>query len=331
MILKTLKLIFKVLLVFLTVFIVWLFIPRAWSAVNPEKPPLGYHFMAPVRVALLTGLEKFVNTSPEVPDNIEAFTDIEYSKAGGKSLQLDIYRPKGFSEALPLLVFIHGGGWQGGKRSDYLVYLVHFAQKGYATATISYRLVADGPYPACAGDVRDAVDWIFQNGEKFGYDVNRIALIGGSAGGHLAMLGAYGWDSGSHSDDTSMVSPQVKKVKAVVDLYGPSDLTTEYARTHPLVTALIGRSWDDSPMLYREASPISYLSSDDPPTLIFHGTSDRLVPVSQSDDLKTKLDSLGVPCEYYRLPLWPHSMDMAERVNIFCRNRMEAFFSKYLL
>ncbi len=328
---KTLKFILKVLLVFLAAFIVWILIPRTWSALNPQKPPLGYHFMVPLRVALLTGLEKIVNTSPEVPDNIEAFTDLEYGKAGGKSLQLDIYRPKDSSEALPLLVFIHGGGWQGGKRSDYLVYLIHFARKGYATATISYRLVDDDPYPACAVDVKDAVGWLFSNGEQYGYDSNRIALIGGSAGGHLAMLGAYGWDNGSNSNDTSMTSLPVKKVKAVVDLYGPSDLTTEYARKHPLVTALIARSWDDSPMLYREASPISYLSSDDPPTLIFHGTSDMLVPVIQSDDLKARLDSLGVPCEYYRLPLWPHSMDMDERVNIFCRDRMEEFFRKYLL
>ena len=71
---------------------------------------------------------------------------------------------------LPLLVFIHGGGWEGGKRSDYLMYLIHFAQNGYVTTTISYRLIADAPYPACAEDVRDAVKWFGVNGDKYGYD-----------------------------------------------------------------------------------------------------------------------------------------------------------------
>jgi dipeptidyl aminopeptidase/acylaminoacyl peptidase len=113
-------------------------------------------------------------------------------------------------------------------------------------------------------------------------------------------------------------------------LYGPVDLTTGYARNHPLVTAFIPGSWEDSPELYREASPVFYLGKDDPPTLIFHGTSDRLVPVSQSDNLKNKLDSLGVPCEYRRLPLWPHTMDIVKRVNEYCRKEMENFFERYL-
>ena len=327
---KILKSILKVLLALLAFFIVLVLIPRTWSALNPAKPPMGYNFMTPVRIALLTGLEKLVNTSPEVPDNIEAITDIEYSNAGGKSLMLDIYRPKDSPEALPLLVFIHGGGWEGGKRSDYLMYLIHFAQNGYVTTTISYRLIADAPYPACAEDVRDAVRWLSVNGDKYGYDPQRIALIGGSAGGHLALLGAYGWDNANPGKDTIEKSVPGNRIKAVVDLYGPADLTTEYARNHPLVTAFIASSWEDSPELYREASPVYHLGKDDPPTLIFHGTSDRLVPVSQSDNLKASLDSLGVPCVYYKLPLWPHTMDIVKRVNDFCKLKMEEFFREYL-
>jgi len=82
--------------------------------------------------------------------------------------------------------------------------------------------------------------------------------------------------------------------------------------------------------LYAEASPVNYLDKNDPPTLILHGTSDRLVPIGQSDNLKEKLDSLGIPCEYYRLPLWPHTMDVVKRVNDFCQARMNEFFRKYL-
>jgi dipeptidyl aminopeptidase/acylaminoacyl peptidase len=97
-----------------------------------------------------------------------------------------------------------------------------------------------------------------------------------------------------------------------------------------LVTSFIARSFAEAPELYREASPIQYLDKNDPPTMIIHGTSDELVPISQSDMLKSKLDSLGVPCDYYRLPLWPHTMDIVKRVNDFSQLKMNDFFEKYL-
>ncbi|NSW95885.1 MAG: alpha/beta hydrolase, partial [Bacteroidales bacterium] len=297
-----------------------LLLPRSWSALNPEKPPVGYHFMAPAYLALATGLEKLVDTSPDIPPDVEEIKNVEYKNINGKSLQIDFYRPKDITERLPLLVFFHGGAWKSGIREDYLVYLVHFAQRGFVTATVSYRLLNDGLYPACIEDITDAVSWFFANGEKYGYDPGRIALIGGSAGAHLAMLAGYGWKKSSEGRiDSVVLSP---KIKVVVDIYGPADLTTPYARAHELVTDFLGCSYEDNPSLFREASPVNYLDSDDPPTLILHGTSDRLVPISQSDDLKSRLDSLGVPCKYYRIPLWPHTMDIVERVNHFCREKM---------
>lgn len=323
---RTLKFLLRGFFIVSTIGIIGIAIPRIWSALYPEKPPVGYHFMPPAYVALWLGLEQLVNTEPHIPLEIEEIKNIEYKNIDGKSLQLDIYRPMNLTDTVPLLVFIHGGAWKGGKRSDYLVYLVDFAKRGYVTATVSYRLLADSVWPACAEDIRDALKWFFENGNNYGYDSDRIALVGGSAGGHLAMLGGYGWGKTEGRGDTI----KDHRVKAVVDIYGPADLTTEYARNHSLVTALIARSYDESPEFYREASPVSYLDKNDPPTLILHGTSDRLVPVSQSDDLKRRLDSLGVPCEYHRLPLWPHTMDVVERVNVFCQQEMEEFFSEYL-
>jgi acetyl esterase/lipase len=325
MIRKTFKYILFVLLALFIIGTVAVVTPRIWSALHPEKPPVGYHFMAPAYLALWLGLEKLVNTSPEIPPDIEELKNIEYKNINGKSLQLDLYKPADFKDPAPLLVFIHGGAWKSGKRSDYLVYLVDFAKRGYVTATVSYRFLADSTYPACAEDIRDAVEWFCSNGEKYGYDPDRIALIGGSASGHLAMLGGYGWGKTIEGADSSS-----HKIKVVVDIYGPADLTTEYARNHPLITALIGKTYEDSPGLYLEASPVNYLDKNDPPTLILHGTSDGLVPISQSDNLKSVLDSLGVPCIYYRLPLWPHTMDIVQRVNDFCQLKMIEFFKRYL-
>lgn len=304
--------------------------PRIWSALNPDKPPVGYHFILPGYIALGLGLEKVIDTNPPVPADIEEIKDIEYKNINGKSLQLDIYRPKNIVKPAPLLVFIHGGSWSHGKRSDYLVYLLAFAKKGYMTATVSYRLLKDGPYPACVEDITDAVQWFFRNGEKYGYDPDRIALIGGSAGAHLALLAAYEWKKPGISADTAKVPLAPHRIKAVVDIYGPIDLTTEYAKNQRLVINLIGHPYSETPQLYKEASPIQYLDKNDPPTMILHGTSDNLVPYSQSDLLKAKLDSLGVPSVYYKVPLWPHAMDVVQRVNDFSQRKMNDFFEKYV-
>jgi acetyl esterase/lipase len=323
---KIIKRILLYIMVVLAIIFFLLSIPRVWSALNPEKPPLGYYFVAPVYLATWTGIEKFVNLAPEIPPDIKEIKNIEYKNINGKSLQLDIYVPDKIKKPAPLLVFIHGGGWRSGKRSDYLVYLLDFARRGYITATVSYRLLADSCYPACVEDISDAVDWFIGNGATYGYDPDRIALIGGSAGAHLALLTAYGWKyPGTGNDSISH-----HRIKTVVDIYGPYDLTTEYSRNHPLVTSFLAHGFDEDPGLYRDASPKQYLGPGDPPTMILHGTSDLLVPVSQSDSLATKLESLGIPYIYYRVPGWPHVMDAVKRVNVFSQQKMNAFFDQYL-
>jgi len=322
---KILKRFLVVLFIFFIVFCLLMATPRLISFINPENPPIGYHFEALDLLAVGLGLESVVNRTPEVPSSIEVIKDIGYKNVNGKSLQLDIYIPRDIVKPAPLLVFIHGGGWKGGKRQDYLVYLVDFARKGYITATVSYRFGRDSLYPACVGDITDAVQWFNKHAHVYGYDSDRIALIGGSAGGHLSMLAAYGWKNPHPETDSAK-----HRIKAVVDIYGPVDFTTEYARTNPLVTNFIGHSFKEAPQLYKEASPLQYLDKDDPPTLILHGTSDMLLPISQSDTLKAHLEELGVPVVYYRLPLWPHAMDIDKRVNDFCQLKMNEFFDRYL-
>ncbi len=327
---KTIK---RILILLLALFLltgIYICIPGIWSSLNPGKPPLGYYSIIPTYLAIWTGLEKMAVRNPEIPGSVKEIKNVEYKNADGKSLQIDFFIPENQNKPLPLLLFIHGGGWKGGKRSDYLVYLIAFAKKGYATATVSYRLVKDAPYPACAEDITDAIRWLSENGDVYGIDPDRIALIGGSAGAHLALLGAYGWNKPGKGNDANAFTGPCNSIKAVVDIYGPADLTTKYARNHPLVKNFMARSWEEAPELYRQASPITYLDKSDPPTLILHGTSDRLVPVSQSDNLKTKLDSLGIPSTYHRLPGWPHAMDQSKRVNDYCQSAIHDFLIQHL-
>ena len=309
----------KGMLFVLALFVVLMLLPRTIGLLFPEKVPIGYHFEALDYLAIGVGLESLIDREPEVPVNIESFKDIEYKNANGKSLQLDIYRQKELNEKAPLLVFIHGGGWRSGKRQDYLIYLLDYAEKGFVTATVSYRLKKDSVYPAAIEDVLDAVDFLYKNEETYGYDTSRVALVGGSAGAHLAMLAGYGWEN-----------PPRHKVKAVVDIYGPVDLTTPYGQTQFMVTDFIGHSYSEKPELYWEASPARYLKEDLPPTLILQGTSDNLLPPSQSDTLHVRLNRLGVSNVYHRLPLWPHAMDIAVRPNVYMQQKMDAFFETYL-
>ena len=123
-------------------------------------------------------------------------------------------------------------------------------------------------------------------------------------------------------------------VQCVVNLYGPCDLTTDFVRQNEyanrVVKKFLGPSIDDDLMLYQQASPITHLDANDPPTLILHGTIDDVVPIDQGDALAEKLDQLEVPYLYDRLPGWPHAMDLAQPVNDRCVWLMERFFAAYL-
>lgn len=332
---KILKRVLKPLFIIVVSLLVLMLIPRGWSVLNPKKAPLGYYFKIPTILAVYSGLESLIDRTLPVPDGVQEFKNIEYKNINGKSLQLDLYKPAQMTETAPLLVFIHGGGWKSGQRADYLVYLTHFAKLGYVTATLSYRLIGDAPYPACAEDITDAVGWLFDHAADYNYDPDRIALIGGSAGSHLAMLAGYGWKKpAANPDNLKLDSTAIQKVnhkiKAVVEIYGPVNLTTEYARNHPTVTGLMSRPYSEIPELYRQASPITYVDKNSPPTLILQGTADELIPMSQAEALRDKLDSLGVPCVYKPLQGWPHTMDMVKRVNDYFKVTLNDFFEEYL-
>jgi acetyl esterase/lipase len=278
------------------------------------KPPRGFLNETLLKASYAAGLLDLIDTEPAVPEELQVIEGIEYKAVGDISLKLDIYKLKNLKEKAPVIIFIHGGSWSKGKRSDYRRYLIDYALKGYVTATVSYRLVKVAKYPAAVEDVKSAISWITDNGGEYGIDTCRIALLGGSAGGHLAMMAGY-------SDNN---------VQAIVNFYGPTDLTTPYARERRETFNFLGKTYQEAPELFMEASPRKYISSDDPPTLIFHGTIDSLVPVSQSDSLDSWLEQVGVVHEYHRLKGWPHTMDMSKKVNEYCQYYIDSFLKKNL-
>lgn len=266
------------------------------------------------------------------PDDVTVNRGVEYGTGGGRPLQLDLYSPKKKKpdNAAPALIFIHGGAWKSGRRSDYHFYGVKFAQRGFVVATISYRLLREAPFPAAVQDAKCAVRWMRANAASLGVDPDRIAVAGGSAGGHLSMMVGYSSDVAKLEGEGGNAGVS-SRVQAVVNLYGPADLTTPFGVESPLVKNFLGgRTFAESPDTYRLASPMTHLSKGDPPTLIFHGTIDDTVPVAQADLLTARLKELGIPFRYDRLDGWPHALDLAQIVNERTRKTMLAFLAQHL-
>ncbi|MCP5061845.1 MAG: alpha/beta hydrolase [Ignavibacteriae bacterium] len=313
---------------FLTIILIIIIPTILFSQEELLEKPDGYFSTTTLKIAYFFGTLDLIEKDFPIPNDVKEYKDIVYTTIDSTELKLDIYHSKNITDSAPLLIFIHGGGWKKGDKHDYLRYLVDFARKGYITATVQYRFVDKVKYPAQILDIKAAIKWLKNNNEEYFIDLEHVAVIGGSAGGHLALMAGYTSDVSEFNEEDDPLD--LYKVQAVVDLYGPADLTTEYAREHSTIKGFIGKSYAEVPDLYSEASPITYITNDDPPTLIFQGTLDDLVPFSQSDSLKSKLDKVGVPAEYHKLEGWPHTMDLGLEVNEYCQFYMNRFFEKYI-
>lgn len=292
----------------------------------PEAPP-GYEDHIKARAAVMMGKVPAIVPPTSVPDGIEVRKDVVYASRDGVDLKLDVFIPEKQNEAKSMLLFIHGGGWSKGKKEDYHFYTIAFAEKGYIAATMQYRLSPENTFPAALHDVKCAIAWLKKNADDLGGDPARIALVGGSAGGHLSMMGGY-------VDDDDLDCPDLPegmdtRVRAVVNIYGVVDCTPVAQAAHQ-VNDFIGKPYAEAANQYALASPIHHLTKDDPPTLTFHGTIDELVPVSQADALHVRLNELDIPNYYDRIEGWPHTMDLAQPINDRFRYIMERFFEKHL-
>ena len=299
---------------------------------STDLPPIpaGFESSAAAMQAVISGKVPVIQQPSEIPDTIVEEKGIVYCTRESKELKLDLYYPKEKKDPVPGLIFIHGGGWSGGGREIYKYYTVLFAQEGYVAATIAYRLSGEAKFPAAVEDCKAAVRWMKANAEKYNVDPERIAVIGGSAGGHLSMMVGYSSDV-PELEGKGCNPEQSSRVQAVVNFYGPTDLTTEYARNRGETKGFLGiDSYDENPEPFKQASPLFHLTKDDPPTLTFQGTIDDLVPVSQAEALHAKLDELGIPNLYDPFPGWPHTMDMAKPVSDRCVYQMKKFFAEHL-
>lgn len=228
--------------------------------------------------------------------------DIAYVADGHARQKLDLFVPAGATNPLPLIIWIHGGGWRDGSKDNCPA--LRYLERGYAVASVNYRLSQHAIFPAQIEDCKAAIRWLRTYAREHGLDPYRFAAWGSSAGGHLvALLGTCGdvktFDRGENLSASS-------RVQAVVDFFGPTDFTqmSQHSRTN----APLDHDASDSPesqliggaiQKYKDkvalANPITYVSRDDPPFLILHGDRDNLVPPHQSELLQAALQGAGVP------------------------------------
>ena len=232
--------------------------------------------------------------------------DISYAGTDNARQTLDLALPiKRISDKpLPVIAFIHGGGWRGGSKGGGLNRISGFLKSGnYAGVSIGYRLSNEAKWPAQIHDCKAAIRWIKANAKKYGLDGTRIAVHGTSAGGHLvAMLGT---SSGVKAMDGSIgvYTGQSTKVACVVDYFGPTNFLRmndfESRIDHDAKGSpeglLIGGPIQENKKKTLTADPISYVSKEDSPFLIMHGTRDMAVPYNQSVILHSALKKIGVP------------------------------------
>lgn len=255
-----------------------------------------------------------VSKLPVIDPSVNFIPDLVFSVQNDKPLLLDMYLPKNATEVLPLIIWIHGGGWRFGDRRLAPELSRYFAARGFAMASIEYRLSGEAVFPAQVHDVKAAIRWLRAHAEQYGFDAERIGLWGSSAGAHLATLVALTGDKALEADNIEYPEQSVD-VQAVVNGYGPTDFSQmdaqhkaippeaedpESVRVPPgkktadadsFESLLIGYPINERPNLVQAANPVNYARPEAPPFLILHGLSDAAVPSHQSELLYEALAS----------------------------------------
>jgi acetyl esterase/lipase len=269
------------------------------------------------------------------PKGTTIYENVPYANDTLKKHLLDIYLPPVKKLSYPLIVWIHGGAWMMNDKYADMGYMTNtikaFMDNGYAVASIDYRHSTTAIFPAQIQDCNQAIEFLYENSAQYNIDNSRIALIGFSAGGHLASL--LGLSNNNHVKSFYHDGKKPNfKISLVLDFYGPSDFSTlkgnDSKDPKNPITLLLGGVVSDRPDLSKEASPVTYIDRKDPPFLIVQGEKDESVNPDQSISLSARLKSAGVKNELIIVPGAPHYGVMFD--GEFIRKRILFFLDQYM-
>lgn len=268
-----------------------------------------------------------------LPEGTVIHGNIPYNNDTLKKHLLDIYVPANASNKMPLVIFIHGGGWIGNDKYSDMGYMMQtvaaMLNNGMVVASIDYRFAQDAVFPGILQDCNKAVSFLYDNANEYGLDIDNFALMGFSAGGHLASL--MGTSQNNKVEDLYFDdSYRPFEYKAVVDFYGPTDLTLLPGNEDPKSpeAILIGAEPLKRPDLAKAASPITYIDANDPPFIIYHGEKDNIVSNKQSKLFSAWLSHYKVDNKITIVKDAPHFGPMYDVDEI--RTQVIAFLNKHL-
>jgi acetyl esterase/lipase len=243
--------------------------------------------------------------------------DITFATADGIDLKLDLCRPSTGTGPFPALVYIYGGSWgfagPNFGKTDCARVISEAASRGYVAVAVEHRRLAfdwdtrkpKHRFPEQVHDVKCAVRWLRANSEKYHVDSDRIGAVGFSSGGHLAlMLALTDKSDGLEGDCGDMTYSS--RIQAAVSSAGPTELVSQYSQDPVAMAAFLGDSPAKIPDVYAKASPLTYVTKDDPPILLIQGDMDTEVPLQQAELLDVKLTEVGVPHTLVIKKGYPH-------------------------
>lgn len=302
---------------------------------RPEQRRVWGFFAANALVALWVGplaaettVDAAVGVAPVLDDrypaakvmfgsDVESYPDLVYNTPPGfRPLRLDLYRHRAAGSPRPLVVYVHGGGWQSGHTrhsgafENWPEVLASLARRGYVVASVEYRLSGEAKFPAALHDVKNAIKWLRASASKFAIDPRQVVIWGGSAGGQLAALTATSCGEPAlapESAASSPVSSQSDCVQGLVAWYGVFDLSSIPERGDSPLAKYLGcapTKCADSAAL---ASAITHIDAKDPAVLLVHGELDKVVPVGQSRAFDRALQDKGIASELVVIPGVDHS------------------------
>ena len=248
------------------------------------------------------------------PKGYTARLNVVYTNVNDWEGKLDLYLPPNNNQKTPVIINIHGGGWNHGSKDQQGGFNPFFKER-FAVANIEYRMTPQATAPAAIEDTRCALIYLIKNAQALNIDVNKVIMMGGSAGGHLALMG--GLLASNSIFDTNCLGIKNVKVAVIIDKYGIADVWDwGYGKNITSKSALnwLGNKKNDS-LYAASVSPMSYVNKLSPPTLIIHGDVDPTVPYQQSIALYKKYQSVGVKSEFIIVPGGLHGKFDKEKNN----------------
>ena len=272
----------------------------------------------------------------QVPAGTQIDRDIVYETVAGRKLPLDLYRPAKATAATPLVIWIHGGGWRSGTKNNPGPSLI-LLERGYAVASVEYRLSGEAVFPAAIEDCKAAVSFLRHSAQKYNLDPDKFGVWGSSAGGHLVAL--LGTTSDTEDFSTHPITKQASSsVQAVCNWFGPTDFLRmndvpgriDHNSPGSPESRFIGAPIQENKKQVQRANPITYVSKSDPPFLNVHGEVDQSVPYNQSELLQAALTKAGVPSKLYKVVKGDHGFRGADESRDELSKRAADFFDRVL-